>query len=120
MLRNFKTANYVLKALISCFYFYFSLIESFFLVLSLFCSLNMGICDDLSHCKLALAFAVLMDLLGGVSLLVGVFASLEFHGQEFGDLLVYSGIYLNFVFKMLTFFAEDNVTILFDGELMSY
>lgn len=54
----------------------------------------MGICDDLSHCKLALVFAVLMDLLGGVSLLVGVFASLEFHGQEFGDLLVYSGVLL--------------------------
>ncbi|KAM4726010.1 transmembrane protein 238a isoform 1-T2 [Anableps anableps] len=54
----------------------------------------MGLCDDLSHCKLALGFAVLMDLLGGVSLLVGVFASLEIHGQEFGDLLVYSGVLL--------------------------
>ncbi|MED6233212.1 hypothetical protein XENOCAPTIV_006323 [Xenoophorus captivus] len=54
----------------------------------------MGMCDDLSHCKLALAFAVLMDLLGGVSLLVGVFVSLEIKGQEFGDFLVYSGVLL--------------------------
>ncbi|KAM4550889.1 transmembrane protein 238a [Fundulus diaphanus] len=54
----------------------------------------MGLCDELSHCKLALAFAVLMDLLGGVCLLAGVFASLEIRGQEFGDLLVYSGVLL--------------------------
>uniref|UniRef100_A0A3P9MU97 Transmembrane protein 238a n=1 Tax=Poecilia reticulata TaxID=8081 RepID=A0A3P9MU97_POERE len=49
-------------------------------------------CDDLSHCKMALAIAVLMDLLGGVSLLVGVFASLKLNGKECGDVLVYSGI----------------------------
>ncbi|XP_029023756.1 transmembrane protein 238a [Betta splendens] len=48
-------------------------------------------CDGLSHCKLALAFAVLMDLLGAASLLVGVFAHLEIQGQDFGDLLVYTG-----------------------------
>ncbi|XP_015236997.1 transmembrane protein 238a [Cyprinodon tularosa] len=54
----------------------------------------MGLCEDLSHCKLALVFAVLMDVLGGVALLVGVFAPLKFHGEEFGDLLVYSGVLL--------------------------
>ena len=51
----------------------------------------MALCDGLSHCKLALAFAVLMDLLGGAALLVGVFAPLEIRGQDFGDLLVYTG-----------------------------
>ncbi|XP_031150579.1 transmembrane protein 238a isoform X1 [Sander lucioperca] len=51
----------------------------------------MGLCDGLSHCKLALAFAVLMDLLGGTALLLGVFAPMEIKGQDFGDLLVYSG-----------------------------
>lgn len=52
----------------------------------------MALCDGLSHCKLALAFAVLMDLLGGAALLVGVFAPLEIRGQDFGDLLVYTGM----------------------------
>ncbi|XP_040045623.2 transmembrane protein 238a isoform X1 [Gasterosteus aculeatus] len=51
----------------------------------------MAFCDGLSHCKLALAFAVLMDLLGGTALLVGVFAPLEIQGRDFGDLLVYTG-----------------------------
>ncbi|KAK2920692.1 transmembrane protein 238a [Channa argus] len=51
-------------------------------------------CDGLSHCKLALAFAVLMDLLGATALLVGVFAHLEIKGQDFGDLLVYTGALL--------------------------
>ncbi|KAM6899858.1 transmembrane protein 238a [Xenentodon cancila] len=51
----------------------------------------MAPCDGLSHCKLALAFAVLMDLLGGAALLVGVFAPLEINGKDFGDLLVYTG-----------------------------
>ncbi|KAM9339868.1 transmembrane protein 238a [Symphorus nematophorus] len=51
----------------------------------------MALCDGLSHCKLALAFAVLMDLVGGAALLVGVFAPLEIKGQDFGDLLVYTG-----------------------------
>lgn len=50
--------------------------------------------DGLSHCKLALVFAVLMDLLGVTSLLLGVFAPLEIQGQDFGDLLVYSGALL--------------------------
>ncbi|XP_024261634.1 transmembrane protein 238 [Oncorhynchus tshawytscha] len=50
--------------------------------------------DGLSHCKLALAFAILMDLLGVSALLVGVFAPLEIKGQDFGDLLVYSGALL--------------------------
>ncbi|KAK6327384.1 hypothetical protein J4Q44_G00030290 [Coregonus suidteri] len=51
----------------------------------------MGLCDGLSHCKLALAFAVLMDLLGGTALLVGVFVPLNIKGRDFGDLLVYTG-----------------------------
>ncbi|XP_012730632.1 transmembrane protein 238a [Fundulus heteroclitus] len=50
--------------------------------------------DGLSHCKLALVFAVVMDILGVTSLLVGVFASLEIQGKDFGDLLVYSGALL--------------------------
>ncbi|KAM4630276.1 transmembrane protein 238a [Polymixia lowei] len=54
----------------------------------------MRLCNGLSHCKLALAFAVLMDLLGGAALLVGVFAPLEIRGQDFGDLLVYTGALL--------------------------
>lgn len=50
--------------------------------------------DGLSHCKLALIFAVLTDLLGAISLLTGVFAPLEIQGQDFGDLLVYTGALL--------------------------
>lgn len=50
--------------------------------------------DGLSHCKLALVFAVLMDLLGVISLLLGVFAPLEIKGRDFGDLLVYTGALL--------------------------
>uniref|UniRef100_A0AAZ1Y2R3 Transmembrane protein 238a n=1 Tax=Oreochromis aureus TaxID=47969 RepID=A0AAZ1Y2R3_OREAU len=50
--------------------------------------------DGLSHCKVALVFAVLMDLLGVICLLLGVFAPLEIKGQDFGDLLVYSGALL--------------------------
>lgn len=59
-------------------------------------------CDGLSHCKLALAFAVLMDLLGAVALLMGVFAHLEIQGQDFGDLLVYSGTFVPAV-KLMSF-----------------
>lgn len=50
--------------------------------------------EGLSYCKLALVFAVLMDLLGVTSLLLGVFAPLEIQGQDFGDLLVYTGALL--------------------------
>lgn len=50
--------------------------------------------EGLSHCKLALVFAVLMDLLGVISLLLGVFAPLEIKGRDFGDLLVYTGALL--------------------------
>uniref|UniRef100_A0A3Q2DKM2 Transmembrane protein 238a n=1 Tax=Cyprinodon variegatus TaxID=28743 RepID=A0A3Q2DKM2_CYPVA len=50
--------------------------------------------DGLSHCKLALVFAVVMDVLGVTFLLLGVFASLEIKGKDFGDLLVYSGALL--------------------------
>ncbi|CAL9690885.1 unnamed protein product [Knipowitschia caucasica] len=50
-----------------------------------------SLCGGLSHCKLALAFAITMDLLGGAALLTGVFAPLEIRGKDFGDLLVYTG-----------------------------
>lgn len=50
--------------------------------------------DGLSHCKLALIFAVLTDFLGAISLLAGVFAPLEIKGRDFGDLMVYSGALL--------------------------
>ncbi|KAG9279419.1 transmembrane protein 238a [Astyanax mexicanus] len=51
-------------------------------------------CMGLSHCKVALAFAVIFDLLGVTALLVGVFVPLEVKGRDFGDLLVYSGALL--------------------------
>ncbi|XP_028298572.1 transmembrane protein 238-like [Gouania willdenowi] len=54
----------------------------------------MALCDGLSHCKVALVFAVFMDLLGGASLVVGVFARLEVKGQDYGDMLVYTGALL--------------------------
>ncbi|KAM7373620.1 hypothetical protein PAMP_008459 [Pampus punctatissimus] len=54
-------------------------------------SFTMGPCESLSHCKLALAFAVLMDLLGGAALLVGVFTHVKIREQDYGDLLVYTG-----------------------------
>lgn len=50
--------------------------------------------DGLSHCKLALVFAVVLDLLGAIILMTGVFAPLEIKGQDFGDLMVYSGALL--------------------------
>ena len=64
----------------------------------------MGLCGGLSHCKLALAFAVLMDLLGGAALLVGVFAHLEIKGRDFGDLLVYTGVFQNSEICLFVFF----------------
>ncbi|MBN3319808.1 TM238 protein, partial [Atractosteus spatula] len=51
-------------------------------------------CEGLSRCKLALFFAILMDVLGVSALLVGVFAPMEVRGRDFGDLLVYSGALL--------------------------
>uniref|UniRef100_A0A3Q3JC48 Transmembrane protein 238a n=1 Tax=Monopterus albus TaxID=43700 RepID=A0A3Q3JC48_MONAL len=46
------------------------------------------------HCKLALVFAVLMDLLGATCLLLGIFVPLEIKGRDFGDVLVYTGALL--------------------------
>ncbi|XP_017555958.1 transmembrane protein 238a isoform X1 [Pygocentrus nattereri] len=50
--------------------------------------------EGLVYCKFALVFAVLTDLLGITSVLIGVFAPLEVKGRDFGDLLVYSGALL--------------------------
>ncbi|MEE6483198.1 hypothetical protein FKM82_013465 [Ascaphus truei] len=53
--------------------------------------------NALDRCRLALLFAVLMDLAGVVSLLVGIFAELQLNGQDFGDLLIYTGAILVFL-----------------------
>lgn len=50
--------------------------------------------DGLSHCKLALVFAVLLDVFGAIALMTGVFAPLEIQGRDFGDLMVYTGALL--------------------------
>ncbi|XP_026999589.1 transmembrane protein 238a [Tachysurus fulvidraco] len=51
-------------------------------------------CNGLAHCKVALAFAVIFDLVGVLVLLAGVFVPLEVKGRDFGDLLVYTGVLL--------------------------
>ncbi|XP_069825167.1 transmembrane protein 238-like [Dendropsophus ebraccatus] len=51
----------------------------------------------LERCRLALLFAVFMDLVGITSLLVGIFAELQLNGQDFGDLLIYTGAILVFL-----------------------
>ncbi|KAG9463402.1 transmembrane protein 238-like [Eleutherodactylus coqui] len=51
----------------------------------------------LERCRLALLFAVLMDIIGLTSLLVGIFAELKLHGQDYGDLLIYTGAILVFL-----------------------
>lgn len=50
--------------------------------------------EGLAHCKFILGFAIAMDLLGITIVLIGVFVPLEVKGQDFGDLLVYSGMLL--------------------------
>ncbi|XP_028831378.1 transmembrane protein 238a [Denticeps clupeoides] len=50
--------------------------------------------SGLTRCKLVLVFAVMMDLFGVTSMLIGVFASLEVRGRDFSDLLVYTGALL--------------------------
>ncbi|KAF3692035.1 Transmembrane protein 238 [Channa argus] len=50
--------------------------------------------EGVPHCKVALVFAVLLDLLGVLSLLMGVFAPLKIQGKDFGDFLVYTGALL--------------------------
>ncbi|KAI5087323.1 transmembrane protein 238 [Silurus meridionalis] len=54
----------------------------------------MASCTGLAHCKVALAFAVIFDLVGVMVLLAGVFVPLEVKGRDFGDLLVYTGVIL--------------------------
>lgn len=66
--------------------------------------------DGLSHCKLALVFAVLTDLLGAISLLTGVFAPLEIQGKDFGDLMVYTG-------ALLVLFSLAGWVIWYSGNL---
>ncbi|XP_075185223.1 transmembrane protein 238-like [Anomaloglossus baeobatrachus] len=51
----------------------------------------------LERCRLALLFAILMDLIGITSLLVGIFAELQLNGQDYGDLLIYTGAILVFL-----------------------
>ncbi|CAH2319395.1 transmembrane 238 [Pelobates cultripes] len=53
--------------------------------------------NALDRCRLALLFAVVMDLVGIASLLVGIFAELQLNGQDFGDLLIYTGAILVFL-----------------------
>lgn len=48
----------------------------------------------LTHCKFVLIFAVVTDLFGVSTLLIGIFVPLEIAGRDFGDLLVYSGAVL--------------------------
>ncbi|KAF7686308.1 hypothetical protein HF521_015670 [Silurus meridionalis] len=55
---------------------------------------SMASCTGLAHCKVALAFAVIFDLVGVMVLLAGVFVPLEVKGRDFGDLLVYTGVIL--------------------------
>lgn len=54
----------------------------------------MTTCTGLAHCRVALAFAVIFDLVGVMVLLAGVFAPLQVNGKDFGDLLVYTGVLL--------------------------
>ncbi|CAI5790831.1 Hypothetical predicted protein [Podarcis lilfordi] len=54
----------------------------------------MGSPSGLGRCRLALAFAVLMDAAGTGALLTGIFARLRLRGRDFGDLLIYSGAVL--------------------------
>ncbi|XP_069598999.1 transmembrane protein 238-like [Ranitomeya imitator] len=51
----------------------------------------------LERCRLALLFAILMDLIGLTSLLVGIFAELKLNNQDYGDLLIYTGAILVFL-----------------------
>ncbi|XP_078511052.1 transmembrane protein 238 [Lissotriton helveticus] len=51
----------------------------------------------LGRCRMALLFAVVMDLVGVASLLVGIFAQLQINGRDFGDLLIYTGAILVFL-----------------------
>lgn len=51
-------------------------------------------CTGLAHCKVALALAVIFDLVGVMVLLAGVFVPLEVKGKDFGDFLVYTGVLL--------------------------
>ncbi|XP_029440937.1 transmembrane protein 238 [Rhinatrema bivittatum] len=53
--------------------------------------------SPLARCRTALVFAVLMDLAGAASLLVGIFAQLQVNGRDFGDLLIYTGAILVFL-----------------------
>lgn len=50
--------------------------------------------EGLAHCKFILVFAITMDLIGITIVLMGVFVPLQVKGQDFGDLLVYSGVVL--------------------------
>lgn len=48
--------------------------------------------EGLAHCKIILAFAIIMDLLGITIVLIGVFVPIDVKDKDIGDLLVYSGV----------------------------
>ncbi|XP_067836122.1 transmembrane protein 238-like [Heptranchias perlo] len=51
----------------------------------------------LGRCKFALWFAVALDVIGLVALLVGIFANLQRAGRDYGDMLIYTGAIVVFV-----------------------
>ncbi|XP_038609025.1 transmembrane protein 238 [Tachyglossus aculeatus] len=53
--------------------------------------------SGLGRCRAALVLAVALDVAGMAALLTGVFARLQAHGRDFGDLLIYSGALLVFL-----------------------
>ncbi|XP_007663041.2 transmembrane protein 238, partial [Ornithorhynchus anatinus] len=53
--------------------------------------------SGLGRCRAALVLAVALDVAGLAALLTGVFARLQAHGRDFGDLLIYSGAILVFL-----------------------
>ncbi|XP_062395161.1 transmembrane protein 238a [Sardina pilchardus] len=79
--------------------------------------------DDsgLTRCKFVLIFAVLMDLLGVASLLIGVFVDLSINDSDFGDFLVYSGALL-ILLSMggWVMWYSGNIEGLVDGKELTY
>ncbi|XP_078061297.1 transmembrane protein 238-like [Mustelus asterias] len=69
----------------------------------------------LSRCTYALWLAVVLDVVGLVTLLVGVFGSLQRGGRDYGDMLIYTGAIV--VFASLigwVFWYTGNIEITWD------